>query len=336
MFTTLVSTYLYKNHSLMQLQAIPEFGTIDPQVFKDEFYDPQKPVVLKNLAREWPAFTKWNWDYFQEKVGQQRVALYNNIKSDAYTPINTADDYKTFGEYINMISQGPAGWRIFLFNIFDHAPELVKDFTWPEHLMKGFVKKYPMLFVGGASSITHMHFDIDLSHILHTQFAGRKRVLLFPHGEQHKLYRRPWEVLSMADFSHYHDPQASKLDYQQFPALQHAKGYEVVLGHGDTLFMPAGYWHHMEYLDSGFAMSLRALQPSNAGKLKGAWNLFGMRSIDTLMKKTAPKWWYEHKRRKVFDNAARELGKLKDHWPAPHPAKGLSPGESAKFSSRVS
>src|SRR5437868_9416958 len=46
---------------------------------------------------------------------------------------------------------------IFLFNIFDHAPELVQDFTWPEELMKGFVKKYPMLFVGGASSITHMH-----------------------------------------------------------------------------------------------------------------------------------------------------------------------------------
>ena len=27
---------------------------------------------------------------------------------------------------------------------------LIEDFTWPEHLMKGFVKKYPMLFTGGA------------------------------------------------------------------------------------------------------------------------------------------------------------------------------------------
>ena len=85
------------------------------------------------------------------------------------------------------------------------------------------------------------------------------------------------------------------------------KGYEVILEHGDTLFMPAGYWHHMEYLDSGFAMSLRALQPSLTGKLKGAWNLFGMRSIDTLMKKTAPVWWYENKKKKIFANAEREL-----------------------------
>ena len=207
-----------------------------------------------------------------------------------------------------MIRKGPAGWRIFLFNIFDHAPQLINDFTWPEDMMKGFVKKYPMLFVGGASSITHMHFDIDLSNILHTQFIGRKRVLLFPFAEQHKLYRKPWEVLSLADFSNYYSPEKSKVDYDQFPALKNAKGYEVILEHGDTLFMPAGYWHHMEYLDSGFAMSLRAVQRNNIpGLVKGAWNLVGMRNIDTLMKKTAPQWWFNYKKDKLYKAADKVL-----------------------------
>lgn len=288
----------------MQLRPVAVYDTIDPEVFKKEFYEPGIPVVIKNLAKDWPAYTKWNWDYFKKLVGDKRVPLYNNVKSDAYTPINKADDYKTFGEYIDMISKGPAGWRIFLFNIFDHAPQLTKDFTWPEHLMKGFVKKYPMLFTGGATSITHMHFDIDMSHIIHTQFAGRKRVLMFPFKEQHKLYRKPFEVLSLADFSNYYDREP---DYTQFPALKLAEGYDFILQPGDTLFMPAGYWHHMEYLDSGFAMSLRALQPSLGGKLKGAWNLFGMRSIDTLMKKMMPKWWYERKKKKIFRNAEKEL-----------------------------
>lgn len=289
----------------MQLKPVAKVDSIEPGVFRKEYYEPSLPVIIKNLAKEWPAYTKWNWDYFKQLVGDQKVPLYNNVKSDAYTPINKADDYKTFGEYIDMISKGPAGWRIFLFNIFDHAPELTKDFTWPEHLMKGFVKKYPMLFTGGASSITHMHFDIDLSHILHTQFGGRKRVLMFPFKEQHKLYRKPFEVLSMADFSNYY--QEGKLDFEKFPALKLAEGYDFILEPGDTLFMPAGYWHHMEYLDSGFAMSLRALQPSISGKLKGAWNLFGMRSIDTMMKKTVPQWWYERKKKKVFENAERIL-----------------------------
>ena len=289
----------------MQLLPVATFDTISPAVFKKDFYEPGAPVVIKNLAKKWPASSKWNWDYFKELVGDKKVPLYNNVKSDAYTPINTADDYKTFGEYIDMISKGPAAWRIFLFNIFDHAPQLIKDFTWPEEYMKGFVKKYPMLFTGGATSITHMHFDIDLSHILHTQFCGRKRVLMFPYKEQHKLYRKPFEVLSLADFSNYY--VEGKVDYEKFPALKLAEGFDFILEPGDTLFMPAGYWHHMEYLDSGFAMSLRAMQPTLAGKIKGAWSLIGMRGIDTMMKKTMPKWWYARKEKKVFENAAREL-----------------------------
>ncbi len=288
----------------MQLSAVDVVSSIQTQVFKEQYYLPLKPLVIKDVAKNWPAFHTWNWEYFIEKVGRQKVGIYNNIKSDAYTPVNTADDYTSFEAYINMVRNGPAAWRIFLFNIFDHAPELIQDFSWPEHLMNGYVKKYPMLFVGGAGSITHMHFDIDLSHIMHTQFVGRKRVLLFPFQEQHKLYRKPWEVLSMVDFSYYYDDDRSRIDYKAFPALRHAKGYEVILEHGDTLFMPAGYWHHMEYIESGFAMSLRALQPSIKGKLKGAWNLFGMRGIDTALKKTFPLWWQHRKNEKVFALAA--------------------------------
>lgn len=290
----------------MLLQSIERVDTIKSDDFQQNFYKTGIPLVITDLAKEWPAYQKWNWDYFKQIVGDKKVGIYNNVKSDAYTPINTADDYTSFGEYIDMIRRGPAAWRIFLFNIFSHAPQLTDDFTWPDHMMKGFVKRFPMLFVGGASSITHMHFDIDMSHILHTQFAGRKRVLLFPFQEQHKLYRKPYEVLSMADFSHYYNNSGNP-DYSKFPALKYARGYEVILDHGDTLFMPAGYWHHMEYLDSGFAMSLRALQRNLPGFVKGAWNLVGMRNIDTIMKKTAPQWWYEYKKEKLYKAAGKVL-----------------------------
>jgi hypothetical protein len=261
----------------MQLKPVDVVATIDRATFRKNYFELQVPVIIKDLAKEWPAYNKWNWDYFKQIVGDKKVGIYNNVKSDAYTPINKADDYTTFGEYIDMIKAGPAAWRIFLFNIFNHAPQLKQDFTYPEHLMRGFVKRAPMLFTGGKSSITHMHFDIDLSHIMHTQFCGRKRVLLFPFEEQHKLYRKPFEVLSLVDFSNYYDADKSKLSYNDFPAVKEASGYEVILDHGDTLFMPGGYWHHMEYLDSGFAMSLRALNNKITGKLGGVWNIVGMR-----------------------------------------------------------
>ena len=287
----------------MQLKAVDTVDAISAADFKQNYYKAMKPLVIKNLSKEWPAFKKWNWDYFIDIVGEKEVGVYNNIKSDAYTPINTADAYMKFGEYLKKVKSGPLDLRIFLFNIFQHAPQVVADFTWPETLMKGFVKKYPMLFVGGEGSITHMHFDIDMSHILHTQFIGRKKVLLFPFEEQYKLYRKPWEVLSLANYANY----STYFDYENFPAAKLAKGYEVILEHGDTLFMPAGYWHHMEYIDGGFAMSLRALQSSWGGKLTGLWKLFGMRNIDTLMKKTFPHWWYNRKRRELYANAEQEL-----------------------------
>jgi hypothetical protein len=290
----------------MRLQPIEKIGQITDREFKERYYKPGKPVVLTDLAKSWPAYQKWNWNYFKEIVGDKEVGIYNNLKSDAFTPVNKADDYIKFGDYIDIVSKGPAQWRIFLFNIFSHAPQLTRDFTWPEHLMGWFIKRVPMLFVGGSSSITHMHFDIDLSHILHTQFLGRKKVLMFPYNEQYKLYRKPFEVLSLADFSHYDSGKGP--DYDQFPALKLANGFEVILEHGETLFMPAGYWHHMEYIDSGFAMSLRAAQRNNlAGMMKGAWNLIGMRHIDTLMKKTVPDWWYRYKQEKILKAAEREL-----------------------------
>ena len=291
----------------MQLHEVDRVESIRPEDFRDQYYAPMKPLVITGLSKQWPALQKWNWDFFKSIIGDVQVGLYNNIKSDAYTPINTADDYMKFGDYIDLLKNGPVELRIFLFNIFEHAPQITSDFEWPEHLMKGFVKRYPMLFVGGKGSVTHMHFDIDLSHIMHTQFGGRKRILLFPFEEQHKLYRKPWEVLSFVNFEHYFDNSKSKLELDRYPALKLAKGYEVILDHGETLFMPAGYWHHMEYLDSGFAMSLRALQTSLSGKLKGAWYLLGMRYIDTLMKKTAPEWWFNRKKERTFKAANKEL-----------------------------
>ena len=69
--------------------------------------------------------------------------------------------------------------------------------------------------------------------------------------------------------------------------------------------MPAVYWHHMEYLDSDFAMSLWALQNTTVGKLNGVWNLFGMRSVNTILKKTVPKTWYQWKEKKVFERATK-------------------------------
>ena len=120
----------------MQLRAIDKVDAISAEEFKKNYYRPMKPLVITGLAKQWPAYCKWNWDYFKSVVGEVKVGVYNNVKSDAYTPVNTADDYMKFSDYIEMVRKGPAEWRIFLFNIFEHAPQVTQDFTWPEHLIK--------------------------------------------------------------------------------------------------------------------------------------------------------------------------------------------------------
>ena len=287
----------------MEIIDIDRVDNITPEAFKKDYYDKRKPVIITGLSKSWPAYHKWTWDYFKSIVGTQTFGLYNNERAGAKTLVNGADAYIPFGDYLDMVKKGPVELRIFLFNIFQHAPQIAEDIIWPDEYTPRFLKKYPMLFVGGAGSVAHMHYDIDLSHIFHTQFIGRKRVLLFENRQSPYIYKMPLTVESAASFVNWQE----NLDTEKFPALKFAQGYTTILEHGDTMFMPAGYWHHMEYLDSGFAMSLRALDHTLAGKLNGLYHLVGLRGMNNLLIKLAPEWWYHYKRRVAKRRADRIL-----------------------------
>lgn len=287
----------------MEVKPIDRVTDITPEAFRKEYLKPRRPVVITGLSRDWPALHQWDWDYFIRLVGKEKVGLYNNTRADEHTPVNGYDEEMLFGDYLEMVKKGPVELRIFLFNIFKYAPQLVADFTWPDHLLKGLLKKYPMLFVGGEGSVAHMHYDIDLSHIIHTQFIGRKRVLLLENNQSPLIYKMPLTVESAANFVHWENG----LDETQFPALKFARGYTTILEHGDTMFMPAGYWHHMQYMDSGFAMSLRALDETLKGKLNGLYHILPMRLTNNLLIRARPKWWYYYKREAAQKNAERAM-----------------------------
>jgi len=289
----------------MHLTAIDRVAEITPAEFREKYLIPQKPVIVTNMSHQWPAYTKWTWDYFKGLVGKEKVGVYNNIRAGARVPVNGADDYMLFGDYLDLIQKGPVELRIFLFNIFNAAPGIVEDFTFPHGYLRNVLRKYPMLFVGGSGSIAHMHYDIDMSHIFHTQFLGKKLVLLFPNDQSPFIYRMPGTVESAASFVDWHNG----VDEERFPALKHACAYHTVLEHGDTLFMPSGYWHHMQYIDSGFAMSLRAIPEGILPKLNGLYHLFGLRGFNNALIKMVPEWWYHHKRKLANKNALDAMKK---------------------------
>jgi hypothetical protein len=274
---------------VFDLQEVPVYDHISGSDFKSSFVDKQQPVVLKSISQRWDATGKWDYDFFKSNAGNIIVPLYNNEKSKPWESVNAADAYLPFGEFLDLIRSGPTHLRIFLFNIFKHLPELCNDFNYPDELTNGFLKKFPMLFFGGEGSIVHLHYDMDLSDIFLTQFHGKKKVLLFHPSESDKLYRMPWMVQSFID--------PGKPDLKKFPMLAYVKGYECMLEHGDTLYMPGGYWHYMEYTESGFALALRAFPSSMVKRAKSIYNLFIMRNFDNIMKKWFGERWFIYKER---------------------------------------
>jgi len=156
---------------------------------------------------------------------------------------------------------------------------LLDDYRSPTDLMGGFLDKYPAMFFGGAGSVTFLHYDIDLAHIFHTHFNGRKHVILFDYKWRERLYCIPFATYALEDYD------LENPDFKQFPALDGVEGQEAILEHGDTLFMPTGYWHWMKYLDGSFSISLRAWDKSWGIKAKSLYNLTVQRKFDDVMKK---------------------------------------------------
>jgi hypothetical protein len=261
------------------LTEIDKVDRISQEDFINKYLGPRRPLVIRKAAENWPALHKWTFDYLKEVVGDITVPLYDSSKADASKPINASAAEMKFGDYIDLIQSQPTDLRIFLFDPIKYAPKLLDDYRSPTDLMGGFLDKYPNMFFGGAGSVTFLHYDIDLAHIFHTHFNGRKQVILFDYKWRERLYCIPFATYALEDYD------ISNPDFERFPALNGVEGQQAILEHGDTLFMPTGWWHWMKYLDGSFSISLRAWDKSWAIKAQSLYNLTIQRKFDDMMKK---------------------------------------------------
>lgn len=281
----------------INLKPIDIVDDITQEEFIEKYLKPRKPVVIKNMARKWPAYQKWTMEYMKEVVGDVEVPLYDSSKADPAAPINASAAKMKFGDYIDLIQREPTDLRIFLFDPIKFAPKLLEDYISPKELMGGFLDKYPNMFFGGKGSVTFLHFDIDMAHIFHTHFNGRKHILLFDYKWKERLYQIPYATYALEDYD------IENPDFTKFPALDGVEGIECYLEHGDTLFMPTGWWHWMKYLDGSFSISLRAWDKSWAVKAHSLWNLTVQRKFDDIMKKNFKKKYMDWKEKVAIKRA---------------------------------
>jgi len=283
---------------LSQIDCVDDISKED---FEKNYLKPRRPLVIKNMAKNWPAYKKWSLDYMKTVVGDQLVPLYDSSKADPSKPINASAAEMQFADYIDLIKSKPTDLRIFLFDPIKQAPKLLQDYIAPKNLMGGFLDSYPNMFFGGKGSVTFLHYDIDMAHIFHTHFNGRKHVILFENKWKDRLYQIPYATYALEDYDVEHP------DFDKFPALKGVKGVETFLEHGDTLFMPTGYWHWMKYLDGSFSISLRAWDKSWAVKARSLYNLTLQRKFDDFMKGNFREKYMAWKERLAIKRANKAL-----------------------------
>ncbi|APY11137.1 cupin [Seonamhaeicola sp. S2-3] len=284
----------------LNLQDIPRVKTITKEEFIENYFKPQKPVVIERFIEDWPAYHKWSLDYIKSIAGDITVPLYDDRPVDYKDGFNEPHAKMKMADYIDLLKREPTKYRIFLWNILKEVPQLQNDFSFPDvglRLMKGI----PMLFFGGEDSHTFMHYDIDLANIFHFHFEGKKQCILFDQSQTEYLYKIPHSLITREDID-FKNP-----DLEKWPALKHAKGYVTYLNHGETLYMPEGYWHYMRYITPGFSMSLRAIARNPKNFSKALYNILIMRHFDNAMRRIKGQKWIDWKNQKAIVKTHKQL-----------------------------
>lgn len=291
----------------MPLQLIDGIDRVDGitrKEFQEKYMKPQKPVIVKHFyGKDAPLYKKWTFDYFKKELGDLKVGIYDvegKTRKDDRS-YKGANDFMKFGEYLDMVQAGPTSRRLFLFNVFKHQPELFNDFEFPD-VADRVLKRLPLAFFGGEGAVTRIHRDMDNSNVYLTELHGQKRVVLFDPKYSDMLYRYPFGTHTSIDIN---NP-----DYEKYPALDKVVGYDCVIEAGDTVFMPSGWWHHIEYQSAGIGFSMRSISPYTSTLLRGLLQVGFLTHVDEVMRFLLKDKWFNMKKEMAEKRATAALARV--------------------------
>ncbi|HKJ47986.1 MAG TPA: cupin-like domain-containing protein [Christiangramia sp.] len=285
----------------LDLQNIPRRRDLSKEDFLREYFVPKRPVIIEDLTEDWPAKEKWDFEYFKEKAGEVIVPVYDGKPAKGRQNSHGPAMKIPFKEYIDILQEGPSDLRMFFFNLLQNCPDLIDDFQYPDLGVK-FFKKLPVLFVGGEGSKVVMHYDMDLANNFHFNFVGEKKVILYPPDQTGYLYKVPYSIVSMEIID------MDNPDFEKYPALALAKGYEARLKHGDALYIPSHWWHFIKYETPSLSLTLRSLPRSPKKIAEVLNNLLFVRNYDNIMRKIKGQKWIDYKNKIAVKRTHKNAG----------------------------
>jgi len=261
-----------------QWRSVEVCNFISQEFFEQHFLNKMAPVIITNSVPKWAALKNWTPDYLKQKLGKKTVLT--NV--GYFQILNNEGDIYPFNNLMKIIEDSsedePAPY-LRNFDIYTYLPELVDDIkprlgyalpNWltckliPKIVTDGLVE----LFIGGkGTAFPILHFDSDGSNAFITQIYGEKEVFLFSPDQTEPLrtiFGKP------GNFS------LEKLENEisaKKPAALQLIGFKQTLSPGDTVFIPAGWWHTTFMKEISISVSTNNVNNSN-------WRAFVESSTD--------------------------------------------------------
>ena len=228
--------------------------------FLDRYYSQNTPVLMTDSCDQWPALSLWNPAYLAGKVGSVEVEVMAGRESDPDYEIN-ANEHRfmmPFDEFVAKIEGASRSNDTYLVAnnkllATEAALPLWDDFTLDErYLVPDPQRNQAFLWFGPAGTVTPLHHDVI--NVLFNQVDGWKHFILIPSLAVHRVYNN-LAVYSAVD--------PLKPDPEQYPLFAGAQQIHLDVGPGETLFIPAGWWHHVEATDASISISFTNFAFSN-------------------------------------------------------------------------
>jgi lysine-specific demethylase 8 len=133
--------------------------------------------------------------------------------------------------------------------LFDQLPALAADIATPDYCTLGAGELVATnAWIGPAGTVTPLHTDPH--HNLLAQVAGSKYVRLYSPQCGAALYAHAEGLVTNSSRVDLDD-----VDEGQFPLFGGAPWLECVLGPGDVLYIPPGWWHYVKALSVSCSVS---------------------------------------------------------------------------------
>jgi hypothetical protein len=244
------------------LRRVREWHGVDRDTFHEEIVPAGEPAVLKGLVAHWPAVRASRES--REALSRYLTRLDSGIESQAVLVPPEHGGRMFYGNNANGFnflrskrSVSQVLEQLARYAQFQSPPSVALQCASIADCLPGFGETHPMplldadvqqnLWMGNAF-LTPAHID-ELDNLA-CVVAGRRRFTLFPPGQVGNLYIGPFE----------HTPAGAPVslaplkspDLARFPRMQTALENALVadLEPGDTLFLPAVWWHHVESFDA--------------------------------------------------------------------------------------